>query len=323
MILVYVDHDKGELDPISLQAISAAKTLDADTHAVIVGPDTKDFAGEIASVGANVVHVGRHTDLVDFTPRGHARALHSLVEKNAPRAVLAGGTARGNEVLAHLAAMLDLPFASECTEINLTGPDSADIIRARWGGNLLDEATVAASVLIASVQAHAFAAVSNPTPESVVDFSVIEFEVPLAPGDALVRVEDRLGSGGGGVGLAEAKVVVSGGRGMDGPDAFAMLEDIAGVLGGAVGCSRVVTSAGWRPHAEQVGQTGTKVAPELYLAFGISGATQHIAGCKSSKTLIAINKDAQAPIMGYADYVVVDDLHSFLPVFIEKLKAAR
>lgn len=318
MILVYVDHDRGELDPISLQAISAAKSLDSDVQAVIVGLGGKDLAGEIAAHGATAVHAGHHADLLDFTPRAHARAVHSIMEKTAPRALLAGGTARGNEVLSHVAAIMDTPFASECVSIVLTGADTADIVRARWAGNMLEEATVTASPLIASVQAHAFAAVIAEAPVAVLDF-----DVPLAEGDLLVRVEDRVGSSAGGVGLAEAKIVVSGGRGMEGPEAFSMLEDIAGVLGGAVGCSRVVTSAGWRPHAEQVGQTGTKVAPDVYIACGISGATQHIAGCKSSKTLIAINTDAQAPIMGFADYVVVDNLHTFLPVFIEKLKAAN
>lgn len=318
MILVYVDHDRGEVDPVSLQAISAAKGLDSDVQAVIVGAGAKEIAAAAALYGAGVVHVGSHANLLDYTPRAHARALHSVVEKTSPRAVIAGGTPRGNEVLSHLAAIMDLPFASECISIVLTGADTADIVRARWGGNLLDEAIVAAPILIATVQAHAFAAV-----EAGAALSVNDFDVALAEGDLLVRVEDRVGSSAGGVGLAEAKVVVSGGRGMEGPDAFVMLEEIAGALGGAVGCSRVVTSAGWRPHAEQVGQTGTKVAPELYLACGISGATQHIAGCKSAKTLIAINTDAQAPIMGFADYVVVDNLHTFLPIFIEKLKAVQ
>jgi electron transfer flavoprotein alpha subunit len=318
MILVYIDHDRGEVDPISLQAVSAAKALDADVQAVIVGPGAKDLAAGVAAFGATMVHVGHHPDLLDFTPRAHARALHHLVEMTSPRVLMGGGTPRGSEVLSHVAAMMDLPFASECVSITLTGPDSADIVRARWAGNLLDEAIVVAPILIATVQAHAFAAL-----EAGAALSVSEFEVPVADGDLLVRVEDRVGSSAGGVGLAEAKVVVSGGRGMEGPEAFGMLEDVAGVLGGAVGCSRVVTSAGWRPHAEQVGQTGTKVAPELYLAFGISGATQHIAGCKSAKTLIAINTDSQAPIMGFADYVVVDNLHTFLPILIEKLKAVN
>ena len=318
MILVYVDHDRGEVDPISLQAITAATGLDSDVQAVIVGPGGKDLAAELAEYGVSTVHAGHHADILDFTPRAHARAVHSLIEKTSPRAVLAGGTPRGNEVLSHVAAIMDAPFASECVSIVLSGADSADIVRARWAGNMLEEAVVIAPILIASVQAHSFAAVSSAVP-----LALSEFEVPLADGDVLVRVEDRVGSSAGGVGLAEAKVVVSGGRGMEGPDAFVMLEEIAGILGGAVGCSRVVTSAGWRPHAEQVGQTGTKVAPDLYIACGISGATQHIAGCKSSKTLVAINTDPQASIIGFADYVVVDNVHTFLPLFIEKLKTSN
>ena len=125
-----------------------------------------------------------------------------------------------------------------------------------------------------------------------------------------------------GVTLAEARAVVSGGRGMGGPEAFSLLEDLASLLGGTVGCSRVVTSEGWRPHAEQVGQTGTKVAPDLYVACGISGATQHLAGCKNSKTLVAINTDAEAPIMQVADYAVVGDVHAFLPLLLAQTRAA-
>jgi len=242
----------------------------------------------------------------------------SVMERTEPRAVLAAGTPRGSEVLAHIAAIRDLPLVTECSEITLTGPDTAEVTRARWGGNLLERSKVTAAPLLATAQAHAFAVVDEPgTPQ------VEAFDVPVSDSDVQVGIVDRTGAAATGIGLAEAKVVISGGRGMDGPEAFAMLEELADILGGAVGCSRVVTAAGWRPHAEQVGQTGTKVAPELYIAFGISGATQHIAGCKSAKTLIAVNTDGQAPIMSHADYAVVDNLHTLLPVLIEKARAAK
>ena len=128
---------------------------------------------------------------------------------------------------------------------------------------------------------------------------------------------------GGGVSLTDAKVIVSGGRGVGGPEGFGILEELAGLLEGTVGCSRVVTSSGWRPHAEQVGQTGTKVAPDLYLACGISGAMQHIAGCKNSKTIVVINTDPEAPILGYADYAIIGDLHKVIPALTAAVKAAR
>jgi electron transfer flavoprotein alpha subunit len=141
--------------------------------------------------------------------------------------------------------------------------------------------------------------------------------------DLAVQVRKRVGAATGGVTLPEAKVIVSGGRGMGGPEGFGILEDIASALGGAVGCTRVVTSAGWRPHAEQVGQTGTKVAPDLYLACGISGATQHLAGCKNSKTLIAINSDPDATIMNHADYIIVGDVNQILPLVLQEIKATK
>ena len=318
MILVYVDHDRGELDPLALQVVSAARGMDDDVQAVIVGPNAEKCVDELAGVGVRTVHHGTHSSISDYAPLASARAVLSIMERTEPRAVLAAGTPRGSEVLAHIAAIRDLPLVTECSEITLTGPDTAEVTRARWGGNLLERSKVTAAPLLATAQAHAFAVVDEPgTPQ------VEAFDVPVSDADVQVGIVDRTGAAATGVGLAEAKVVISGGRGMDGPEAFAMLEELADILGGAVGCSRVVTAAGWRPHAEQVGQTGTKVAPELYIAFGISGATQHIAGCKSAKTLIAVNTDGQAPIMSHADYAVVDNLHTLLPVLIEKARAAK
>ena len=318
MILIYVDHDRGEIDPLALQVASAALGLDDDVQAVIVGPNAEKCADELSAVGIRTVHHGVHDKIADYTPLACAKAVIEVMDKSSARAVLAAGTPRGSEVLAHVAAIRDLPLVTECSEIALTGADTAEVTRARWGGNLLERSKVTGSPLLATVQAHAFAVADAPG-----SAQVESFEVPVTDADLMVGIVDRTGAAATGVGLAEAKVVISGGRGMDGPEAFAMLEELADILGGAVGCSRVVTAAGWRPHAEQVGQTGTKVAPELYLAFGISGATQHIAGCKSAKTLIAVNTDAQAPIMTHADYAVVENLHTLLPVLIEKARAAK
>ena len=191
--------------------------------------------------------------------------------------------------------------------------------RNRWAGNVSERALVHASMLIASVAPHAFGA--DPVPGAG-PASVQEFAPELSEGDLAVRVVDRVGAATGGVSLAEAKVVVSGGRGV-GEGGFGPLEELASLLGGAVGCSRVVTSAGWRPHAEQVGQTGTKVAPDLYIACGISGATQHIAGCKNAKTMIAINTDPDATIMSFADYAIIGDVQAVLPAIVDAVRAAK
>jgi electron transfer flavoprotein alpha subunit len=152
---------------------------------------------------------------------------------------------------------------------------------------------------------------------------VESFSPALQDADRVVTVRERVGSGAGGVSLAEAKVVVSCGRGAGSPEGFGIIEELAGLLGGAVGCSRAVTMAGWRPHTDQVGQTGTKIAPEIYIACGISGATQHMAGCKGAKRILAINADREAPILQSADYAVIGDLHEVVPAISAAIRAAR
>ena len=224
--------------------------------------------------------------------------------------VLVGaGSDRGNEVLAHVAAQLDLPFAANVTDIR-----GDEITRQRWGGSLLEEARIDAERKIFTAAPFAFAA-----PDGALDIEVTMPEL----GDA-VRVAERvLPDTGGKISLADAKVVVSGGRGVGSSEGFGILEELAALLGGAVGCSRVVTSAGWRPHADQVGQTGTKVSPDLYIACGISGATQHIAGCKGAKALLAINDDPEATIFAHADYAVIGNLHEVVPAITAELRKVR
>ena len=317
MILVLVDHDRGVLDPLSTRALTAARKIDSDIQAVVIGANGASVVGEVGKFGAKVLHVANNPELNDYAPMATGRALAQLADQLKPAAVIAAGTPRGNEQLAHLAAFKDLPMAAECTNITLGNPHK--VVRARWGGNLLEDANVHADLLIASVMALAF------EPEEVGGSAEVkEFAVNLQSEDTLVKVLDRVGdSDKGGVTLADAKVIVSGGRGVGSPEGFAIIEQLASELGAAVGCSRVVTAAGWRPHSEQVGQTGTKVAPNLYLACGISGAMQHIAGMKNSKNIVAINTDPEATIFRYADYGIIGDLHQVLPKLIEAVKAVK
>ena len=318
MILVLVDHDRGELDQLSLRALTAARKLGQDVEAIVIGKEGTALAGIVGEYGAKVLHVASHPNLTDYTPMASGRALKDLVEKLKPAAVLAAGSPRGNEQLAHLAAFLDLPMAAECSEITLGSPHH--VLRARWAGNLIESANVHSDLLIASVLAFS----TEPESANGSAATVSEFEPALEPADYAVKVLSRdAGESKGGVTLVDAKVIVSGGRGVGGPDGFGQIEELANLLGGTVGCSRVVTSSGWRPHAEQVGQTGTKVAPDLYIAAGISGAMQHIAGMKNSKTIVVINTDPEAPILGYADYAIIGDLHQVIPALTSAIRQAK
>ena len=207
-----------------------------------------------------------------------------------------------------------------CIRDRVSGGEPLELTRVRWGGSLLEEARLHGSPSLLSVAPHAVAAATVNGADSPV---VESFTPELDEADLLVRVSEHVDATTAGISLAEAKVVVSGGRGVGSADGFGILEELAELLHAAVGCSRVVTSAGWRPHTDQVGQTGTKVSPDLYIACGISGATQHIAGCKGAKKILAINTDPDAPILASADYAVVGDLGEIVPAITAELRRVR
>jgi electron transfer flavoprotein alpha subunit len=274
--LLYVEPD----DELSLQALTLAQSL-----------------GEVRAVSIDG----------DYAPPAWAAAIAAAAV--GVETVVAAGSDRGNELLAHVAALLDQPFAANVTEI-----DGDVVTRLRWGGSLLEQARLHGSPRILSVAPHALPA-AEPLP-------VEQLELP-AGADTTVRVHETIAESTDGVSLRDAKVVVSGGRGVGSAESFAIIEELAGLLGGAVGCSRVVTMAGWRPHTDQVGQTGTKISADLYVACGISGATQHIAGCKGAKKILAINDDPEAPIIASADYAVIGDLHQIVPAISAELRKVR
>ena len=218
-------------------------------------------------------------------------------------------------MLAHVAAKLDQPMAANCVSVTPGSP--ATVIRTRWGGSLLEEARVHGEPLLLTAAAHAVGA------EPVVDVEVVPVSASASELDRAVQISEHVAAPSAGVSLADADVVVSGGRGVGSAEGFSVIEELAELLGGAVGCSRAVTSAGWRPHTDQVGQTGTKISPEIYIACGISGATQHMAGCKGAKRLLAINPDGEASIFASADYAVIGDLHEVVPAISAEIRKAR
>jgi electron transfer flavoprotein alpha subunit len=270
---------------------------------------------ELGAHGVATAHVAEDEHLHAYAPGAWAQSAIELAERLGASAVVAAGSNRGNEVLSHVAARLDLPLAANCTAIR--GGSPLEVTRVRWGGSLLEEARLHGEPALLTVAPHTVAVTADAggDPPSIEAFSPSLDETDLA-----VQVSDHVATVTAGISLADAKVVVSGGRGVGSADGFAILEELAGVLGAAVGCSRVVTSAGWRPHTDQVGQTGTKVSPDLYIACGISGATQHIAGCKGAKKILVINSDAEAPIMSSADYAVIGDLAAIVPAITAELQ---
>ncbi|MBP2368744.1 electron transfer flavoprotein subunit alpha/FixB family protein [Pseudonocardia parietis] len=278
-------------------------------HAVTVGTVP-------AGLGVERVHVIRHDLLGDHAPEALGESLAQLVARTRPSALLAAATERGDEVLAQTAARAGLPLATRC--VALTPGEPWSLTRVRGGGMLLEDAELTAPVVLATV---APGAASGQRPPPVVgDPDVVEFIPELDPGLARTRVVERVPSSGG-VSLATAPIVVSGGRGVGSAEGYAALDELAQLLGGAVGCSRVATNNGWRPHSDQVGLTGTQIAPDLYIACGISGATQHWVGCMNARTILAINTDPEAPMVTRSTYAVLGDLHEVLPAVIDALRA--
>jgi electron transfer flavoprotein alpha subunit len=297
VILCVVDDD-----PASLEALTFASRL-GDVEALIFGD---------ADVGGYVARARRvvHDRLDDYAPEAWAQAIVELE----PEAVVAPGTDRGHEVLARVAARLGVSLAANVVEATADG-DALQLTRQRWGGSLLEEARLSGTPKLLTLALHAV----EPKPAGLTT-TVEKWTPTLSDEHFLVRVTRREAPSSAAVRLDTARVVVGGGRGVGSKEGFEMLEELANLLGGAVGGSRVVTNLGWRPHSDQVGQTGARIAPDLYIACGVSGAIQHIVGCKSAKRILVINKDENAPIVARADWAVIGDLHEIVPAIVAELR---
>lgn len=325
MIVVLVETDAGGVLEVSRETITFCRALAREgggvpVDALLVGEPAgagfDDVVAELGKYGVRAVHHAQGEAFTAYSGAAWAAAVQAARDAAGSVVVAAAGTPRGNEVLAHLAARLDVAMAANVTAFGGLAPFV--VTRQVVGGAALEEMRLDDRPAVFTVAGHAVEPESAPegtTPQ------MRPLEVAVDPADLVARVvsveppeEDRSAD------LASARVVVGGGRGVGGPDGFAPLVELAELLGGQLGVSRVVTSLGWRPHHEQVGQTGSRIAPEIYLPCGISGAIQHWAGCASSKVIVAINTDPDAPMVTKADYAVIGDLHEVVPAVVAELQ---
>ena len=331
MLLVVLEHDRGTLGEPGREALTFGRALAAkmgtEMHAAAIGAGPADgsdsLAAEAGAHGAVRLHAVDHEVLSDFGPEAWGESIAQIVGALGPAAVLACGSERGNEVMSQAAARLDAPFVANCTDITPPGGGSGawSMTRVQWGGSLLEDATLRAEIALVSCALHTVA--SSPIdPAPGAPPGVRPAAVDLAPELARTVVKDRVVLEAG-VTLPTAPVVVGGGRGVGSAEGFAPLEELAELLGGRVGCSRAVTNNGWRPHSDQVGQTGTRIAPEIYIASGISGAIQHWVGAMGSKHILAINIDPEANMVVKAHWAVIGDLHQVIPAISAEIRRRR
>ncbi|MFW5965396.1 MAG: electron transfer flavoprotein subunit alpha/FixB family protein [Halodesulfurarchaeum sp.] len=321
MVLTLIEHDGEEILETSLEMLTLARDvadqLGVDLEAAMFGG--ADLAPGLGEYGVDTAFVCEGELAETYAPEARADAVAALVEDRSPAAVFGGGTDSAQEVMAHAAAKNDLPMASNTIEVDADG-DTWDITRHRWGGSLIDHSTISGEPKLFTAPDHELPIEAVGDGEAAVE--TLEPDVE----ESSFRVQiDRIEEADiEGVPLPEARVVVAGGRGVGGEEEFEQLEELADLFdGAAVGATRIAVDEGWRPHDDQIGQTGQKIAPDLYIAAGISGAVQHWVGAKGSENVLAINTDPEAAVMYKGDYAIVGDLHEVVPELIEAIEAAE
>jgi electron transfer flavoprotein alpha subunit len=322
MVLAFLEHVTGAPTMLSLEVLTmagrVARELGSPLEAVAVGSKGGAAAGILSSYGVASLHAADDPRLAEYAPAAWAHAIAELADRVNPEVIIGTASDRGGEVMAHVAARMGLPMAANCTEI--APGDPFVVTRQRWGGSLLEESHLKGRVKLLTVAPHALTAEASPSRSEV---ATRTFAPLLDDKDFRVRLVPQVEADTGKISLAQARVVVGGGRGVGSAEGFASLEELAGLLGGAVGCSRAVTSLGWRPHSDQVGQTGTRIAPDLYIACGISGAIQHMVGCRAAKHILAINTDPAAPIVAQADCAVIGDVQRVLSAVNAEIRRVK
>ncbi|HEX6940826.1 MAG TPA: electron transfer flavoprotein subunit alpha/FixB family protein [Longimicrobiales bacterium] len=323
-ILAIAEQRDGVLRNVTREVVSAARqvadALGGEVHVLVLGPSgVGASAGDLGRYGADRVLVGESGGFARSNPDGATAVIVERAQSGDYYAVFFAASAQGKDLAPRVAARLDVPLATDATALSVDGGELV-ITRPVYSGKAFASVVLDGAPRVVSLRPNVFRA-----EESARAGAVERLDVPESSDDWRVRVRDVVAASGESVDLAEAQVVISGGRGMRGPENWHLLEKLAAAIGPhcALGASRAVVDAGWRPHAEQVGQTGKTVAPQLYFAIGISGAIQHLAGMRTAKTIVAINKDADAPIFKVADYGIVGDAFEVLPRLAEEIQRLR
>ena len=316
-ILVFVEQRNSEVRKASLQALSEAKRqggAGGTVSAVLPGSGISDAAAGLGAWGADKVHVADDANLALYSAEGYAEAVVKAVEQAQPSAVFFAGSAMGRDLAPRVAARLGVGAIPDAVGLTLNG-ESFSVRRPVYSGKAFATADTAGNTpQVISLRPNVFAAEEMAGAGEVVSLDGLSLSIRAV-------VKGLVEAAGGELDVAEADIIVSGGRGIKGPENFALIKSLADAVGGAVGASRAAVDAGWIEHSHQVGQTGKLVSPSLYIACGISGAIQHLAGMSSSKVIVAINKDPDAPIFKIADYGVVGDLFDVIPPMVEAIKA--
>lgn len=320
-IWIVAEQREGELRKVSFELVSEARRL-ADAMgqpvaAILLGSNIKEKAAELGKYGADKVIVADDDRLATYTTDAYVSVIAQLAQAQEPAIILLGASVQGKDLSGRLAARLGVGVAQDCVAFSI---EDGNLVAKRpiYAGKAYATVTYTDSVpQIATARPNVF---ELNEPDESRSVEVIDAEFSLDDSQLKTKVAEVIEEAGGKVDLTEAERIVSGGRGMKGPEEFAILEELADLIAATVGASRSVVDAGWRPHADQVGQTGKVVSPNLYIACGISGAIQHLAGMSTSKTIVAINKDPEAPIFQKADYGVVGDLFEVVPALTEALK---
>ncbi len=313
-ILVFIEQRNSEIRKASLQALGEAKRLaGAEVAAVLVGEGVSGMAAGLGANGASKVFVADDANLKLYSAEGYAEAVIKAVEAYGPSAVFFSATAMGRDLAPRVAARLGVGALADVVALERDG-DAFVARRPVYSGKAFATVDAAGtSPQVISLRPNVFAIEEGGGDAEVVALDGLALSIRA-------MVKEFMAAEGGEIDVAEADIIVSGGRGIKGPENFALIRELAGVLGAAVGASRAVVDAGWIDHSHQVGQTGKVVSPSLYIACGISGAIQHLAGMSSSKVIVAINKDPDAPIFKVADYGIVGDLFDVIPPMIEAIK---